>query len=125
MYGIPKPSAHENADSFSYKQWFLKVYNYVLSQVKIKTTTAAYTIEADIFYIRVDATSGAITVTLPVATNCGGRQVAIKKIDSSVNSVTIARASTDTIEGSASMALASQWDKQTLISNGVDAWEKL
>ncbi len=48
--------------------------------------------------------------------------VFIKKTDSSTNAVTVAAASGDTIEGSASKALSKQYDALQLTSNGAHEW---
>ena len=125
MYGVNRPSDSNNADSFVYKQWFHSVWSYIVSRTKIKNTTISYTIEANVYYVRADASSGAITITLPPALNIAGRQIFIKKIDSGVNAVTVATSGSDTIEGSASISLATQWAKQGLISNGNNGWEKI
>lgn len=58
------------------------------------TKTAAYTAVAGEL-VMVDATAGPITITLPAQS--GGGPVAVKKLDSSANAVTITRAGTDTI----------------------------
>ena len=125
MYGVQKPSEYDPLDSFNYRQWFYRVYSHILSTVKVKTTTAAYTVENDIFYVRADATSGVITITLPTASVYPGRRIFIKKIDASGNAVTVSRGGTDTIEGSNTITLAAQWNSQELISNGNTMWEQL
>ena len=125
MYGVKKPSEYEKVESFTYKQWFQSVYGYILSRVNIANVTTSYSIVANVFYVRGDATAGAITITLPPAVDCGGRRIFIKKIDASANAVTISRSGSDTIEGANTMALAAQWNKQELISNGNNMWEKM
>jgi hypothetical protein len=78
-----------------------------------------------VFYVRVDATAGAVTITLPSALDCGGRQILVCKVDSSGNAVTVQRRGSDAIESGTSVSLSAQWDKTLLISNDVDGWEKL
>lgn len=71
--------------------------------------------------ITVDATAGSKTITLLAAATAGdGFQVAIKKIDSSSNTVMIDANSTETIDGSLTLALATQNDVAILISNGTN-----
>lgn len=125
MYGVQKPSEYDALDSFNYRQWFHRVYKYILSRVKVKTVTTTYTIEDDVFYTRADATAGAFTITLPPALPYSGRRVFVKKIDASGNAVTVSRAGTDTIEGSNTVSLAAQWNSQEFISNGNTMWEKI
>jgi len=71
-------------------------------------------------YYLCNATSGAITINLPAATN--RKRFHFKKTDSSVNAVTINRAGSDTIEGAASYSLPAQYDSVTLYSDGSSIW---
>jgi hypothetical protein len=89
----------------------------------IKTITAtAYTASNGDNTILCNATGGAITVTLPPATAAmAGRILTIKKIDASVNSVTIAGNASETIDGSNTQPLALQWEYLTIKCNG-SAW---
>ncbi len=57
----------------------------------------------------VDATDGPITVTLLVAAE-STRELTVIKIDASANAVTVAAQTGQTISGSATHALAAQWD---------------
>lgn len=69
--------------------------------------------------ILVDATSGAITISLLAAATAGtGFQVAIKKTDSSANAVTIDGNSSETIDGATTLALSSQYDVAVLTCDG-------
>lgn len=125
MYGVQKPPARDSVDGYTYKQWFQSVWRYVVSRIKIKTAIASYSVEADIFYVRADATAGVMTVTLPVANQYPGRQILVKKVDAGGNAVTVGITGTDTIEGAASVSLSAQWNKQGFISNGNNGWEKV
>jgi hypothetical protein len=85
------------------------------------TKTANYTVtEADRDkLILVDATSGAVTITLLASATAGdGFRVAIKKIDSSGNAVTIDGNLSETIDGNTASTLSTQYDSENLISNG-------
>jgi hypothetical protein len=65
-----------------------------------------------------DATGAAFTVTLPPAAQYKGLQFIIKKVDASANAVTIDGAGSETIDGAATLDLASQYDSATVISDG-------
>lgn len=67
----------------------------------------------------VDATSGAITITLPEAALAA--RVIVKKTDSSVNAITVATPGSETIDGSASLTISSQNEAYSLISDG-ESW---
>jgi hypothetical protein len=69
--------------------------------------------------ILVDATSGAITISLLAAATAGdGFQVAIKKTDSSTNAVTLDGNASETIDGSTTASLSTQNDVAILTCNG-------
>lgn len=108
---------------------------------RIRNLSAAATLTLDDEIVIVDATASAITITLPLAgkntygfgnytstyqksIQSTGFPVTIIKIDSSTNAVTIVPQSTNTIEGSTSATLTSQYAKNrfTPIRNGL--WMK-
>ena len=69
--------------------------------------------------ILVDASGGAITVNLLAAATAGdGFRVAVKKVDSSSNNVTIDGNSSETIDGATTLLLDGQYDSVVLVSNG-------
>lgn len=85
------------------------------------TKTSAYT-AAPGQTVPVDASSAAVTITLPAATRSGDR-VVVKKVDSSTNAVTIARAGSDVINtSSTSLSLIFQHQSTVLRSSGAGVW---
>jgi uncharacterized membrane protein len=112
-------------DVYVNSRWRNKVRDFFRNFYRIKNVTAAYTVEDDYYYIRVDATAGAVTVTLPVASKKLGRSILIKKVDSSGNAVTVSRQGTDTIEGSNTVSLAAQWNKTLVVAGAALSWEKI
>ena len=85
--------------------------------------TSAYTLTIDdaTKIISVDATSGAVTITLlPAATAGEGFVVAIKKTDSSSNAVTIDGDGAETIDGSATFSLPTQYEVVSIRSDGAN-----
>ena len=80
--------------------------------------SAAATLDGTYQTVAVNATSGAVTITLPAAAGCTGRRYDIKKVDSSANAVTIDGNSAETIDGAATYALSAQYSSVTIISNG-------
>lgn len=86
----------------------------------VANKTANYTVLAsDISnLLRVDTTAGAITITLPqISTLTDDFAVLVSKVTSDGNAVTIARSSTNTINGATSYALTSQWQSAWLIAD--------
>lgn len=69
-----------------------------------------------------DATSCALTYTLPAASASAGHLLFFKKTDSSGNAVTISRAGTDLIDGATSYCLATQYKYVKLVSDGMSNW---
>lgn len=66
--------------------------------------------------VLVDATGGAITITLPLASTRA--RLAVIKVDSSANTVTVQRSGSDLIVASTSITLAKQNDGVQLAGDG-------
>jgi hypothetical protein len=84
----------------------------------IATKTGAYTLINTDSTILGDATSAAFTLTLPTAVGIAGRIYTLKKIDSSVNAVTIDGNGAETIDGEATYSLSTQWKYVSIQSDG-------
>jgi len=84
---------------------------------KVTVQTADYTASLS-EVVLVDASSGAVTITLPAPST--GAIVWIKKIDNSPNAVTIAPNATEKIDGASSFIIAAQYESYTLVSDGTD-----
>jgi len=67
----------------------------------------------------INATSGAVTVTLPTAVSNAASFI-IKKTDSSTNKVTIDGYSTETIDGGTTYVLNDQFNYVEIVSNGTN-----
>jgi hypothetical protein len=64
----------------------------------------------------VDATAGAVTITLPALPAAGGYPLIIKKSDASVNVVTVDGGAAN-IDGAATFPLAAQWETVTVVGD--------
>lgn len=73
--------------------------------------------------IRVNATGGAVTMTLETAIGCDGRQHTFIKTDSSSNAMTLDGFGTETINGALTQSTTAQYAFFTLKSNGVTGWD--
>ena len=89
--------------------------------VATSTKTSNYTISGTDVVIFADATSGNVTITLPVASSTPGYRFDIKRIDNSGNSCSVARSGSDTIDGATSQSIPVQYTSLTVVSNG-SAW---
>lgn len=89
-------------------------------QTGVAAKTGAYTLTVNDSVILVDASGGAVTITLPAAaTGLIGQTWRVKKTDSSGNAVTIQRNAapgTDTVDGGASTTLTTQYQAKDIIA---------
>lgn len=86
------------------------------------TKTTSFTADDGATVYLCDATSGNITATLPTAASADTRVYYIKKIDSSVNIVTIDGDSSETIDDSTTQVISFQYDSAEIISDGSEWW---
>lgn len=87
---------------------------------------AAYTAREEDHTILVDATAAAVTVTLPKAEK--GRVFVVKKIDSSVNAVTVDGFASETLDGATTTTLTVRYASAQIQGNvvsGVGSWHIL
>jgi hypothetical protein len=89
--------------------------------ITVLTKTLDYIAVATDSVILVDATAGAVAITLPTAA-VSGTTIRVKKIDSSANAVTVTRAGADTIDGATTQVISSQYTAIDVIANGGTAW---
>ena len=82
------------------------------------TKTSNYTVSQNDYTVLGDATSGGITFTLPIASSNTGRIFYIKKIDSSVNTVTIDGNGSETIDEGTTAIITNQYEAITVQSDG-------
>lgn len=88
--------------------------------VPISSKTSAYTATNSDAVIAADATSGAFQVTLPTAVGMPGRQFVIKRTNSGTNNVTVGTTSSQTIDGSTTFVLTSQYHTVMVASDGAN-----
>jgi hypothetical protein len=92
-----------------------------ITDVVVTNTAIDLTLDATHRTVTVDATAANRTITLPAAASCSGRTYVIKKIDVSVNTVTIDGDGSETIDGAATVVISSQYAGKTIQSTG-SAW---
>jgi len=96
----------------------LHVAGPIATAIASKSTT--YTVTATDSIVTASASGGAFTVTLPTAVGITGRQYTIKKTDNSANAVTVGTTSAQTIDGSTTSSLSSQYQYVTVVSDGAN-----
>jgi hypothetical protein len=84
------------------------------------STTSTSTIDWIVETLDVDATSGGKTITLPSAVGVRTFRFTVRKRDLSGNAVTVATTSSQTINGSTTYSLASQYKYVTVESDGAN-----
>lgn len=87
-----------------------------VSSVVTKTSGYVATIADDV--ILVDATTGSIIIDLYAAATGTGRSLVVKKIDASANTVTIRGHLAETIDGSNTKVINSQWTAVDMVCDG-------
>jgi hypothetical protein len=86
------------------------------------TVAANYTAAIYNINIFANATSGAITVTLPTAIGNNGKMLSIKRINSNANNVTVATTSSQTIDGNTTYVISNPRETITVVSDGTN-WQ--
>ena len=81
-----------------------------------------FSITANNATILVNCAAEPLTTLLPGAATVSGQQYKVKKIDSSNNAATIATTSSQTIDGSLTYVLATQYKSATVQSDGSNWW---
>ncbi len=69
-----------------------------------------------------DATSGAFSVNLPAAAGNGGKIYYIKKIDSTVNNVTVDPNGSETIDDETTKIIINQYTTMMIVSDNNEWW---
>ena len=82
---------------------------------KVSTQTSSFTASLLVDYYLIDTTSGAVTVTMPVAKN--NQQLTFIRT-AGANSVTLNRAGTDMINGATSLTISTSYTPINLLAIG-------
>lgn len=85
----------------------------------VVTVDEAFTVGSEPVVI-CDASGGDFTVTLPEAEKATGYRYVFKKIDASVNAVTIDGYGAETVDGAATKSLSAQYETLTVVCDGTE-----
>ena len=88
----------------------------------VRTITASDSVQFTDQAILCDASGGALTVTLPVASDNLGRTLRIKKSDSTAAIVSVAPTGSDLIDGNASVDMPRPYTALLLVSDASNWW---
>jgi hypothetical protein len=89
-----------------------------ITATSVTSKTANYTATTSDDVILCNASGGAFTITLYAASGNSGKQLTIKKTDSSNNAVTIDGNASETIDGTTTKAIAAQYTSLTIVCDG-------
>lgn len=89
-------------------------------RLPVASKTANYTLTAADWMILLDVSGGNATITLPASTGISGRAYVVKRTDNSANTATLAADGSETIDGVANKTLPNQYDKITVVSDGLN-----
>lgn len=121
MFGIGNPStSYEVTPSFF--GWLISVRSWFQACTGTSSKTAAYTFDQNTFFVTADVTSAGFSITLPLASANPGRQIAVKKIDGSGNTLTVARSGSDLIDGATTVTTTTQYKAWVFLSDGISNW---
>lgn len=120
-YGVQPPQFSD--DNQNLMAWLSTVFRFSQSKTGVISTSTSYNVPWDIFWVRMNATGGARTVTFPLSVNSKGRQIGVIKTDASGNNVTATALTGDSINGTA--ALGSQWAAAVFIADGTTNWDRI
>jgi len=90
------------------------------SLIALTTVSSLATLNATQGYVLCNASGGAFTVNLPAAS--ARKRYHLKKIDSSLNAITVTPNGADTIQGAGTYSLILQYNSVTIYSDGTSTW---
>lgn len=89
-----------------------------LGLAPITSVSGNTTLDGSYHTVLVDASGGAVTITLPAAASNTKRIYVIKKIDSSQNPVTVDPNASELIDNDSTVVINSQWNAISIHCNG-------
>lgn len=104
--------------------WFVLANFSKVRMVPIVSKTTTYTATLNDEVILADTSGGAWTLSLPAAAAATGKVYTVKKTSSDANLVTIDPSGSETIDGSTTKTLLTQYSSISIISNGTN-WSML
>lgn len=91
-------------------------------KVGVKSASSPTTIEDDDTLFLIDASAGPVSIDLPLAADNIGRAVVFKKVDASLNAVTLAADGADLIDGAATLAITTQYLAYHVVADSNGWW---
>lgn len=115
---IPAGGAADPVPNNTFKDFTGSSAAYLASQAAAATITSAFTPTYSGQTVFADASAAAFTITLPTAVGNNGFWFRIKKVDSTLNEITVATNASQTIDGStANKLIRVQYESMTFVSD--------
>ena len=123
----PKPTEREIVDAVNalIDLGILTNGPVTLGITALTSASSPYTVTASDQYLRVDTSSGAVTINLPAKASSDGRQLTVKKVTLDDNAITLDGNSTDTIDGAATQTIYGQYEGLTIRCDATAGWDIL
>jgi len=123
----PKPSEREIVDAVNalIDLGIISTGPLSLGITSITNASSPYTVTASDQYLRVDTSSGSVTINLPAKASSDGRQLTVKKVTLDDNVVTVDGDSSDTIDGAATQVIYGQYEGLTIRCDATAGWDIL
>jgi hypothetical protein len=96
----------------------MALQNTIWNHVTIDADDSPYTVPDWGYHVDVDASGGPVTVVLPTAVDKAGALIEVRKVDASINVVTVVPSGAETINGEDELVIYGQYDSYSLRSDG-------
>ena len=94
----------------------------IIVPFQTRTVTSNTSLTTSDCLVLVDATAGNVTIDLAPVAGKEGSEVIVKKVDSSVNTVTVDANGSETIDGTTTKVLTTQYESIRVASDGATWW---
>lgn len=95
---------------------------YLFPVKRLAVANSPYSVNNNESVFLVDASGGAVVLNLRPAMEWETKRISVKKIDASANTVTIDANGVETIDGSATKVISTQYASLELVSQGGAVW---
>lgn len=119
IFGLPVQSKNDTEYVRNIAWWVRRLFD--LTQYNFEVVTASKAVRLTRYVYLVDASAGAVTITLPTAKEAKGEWLIVKKTNNGTPNVTVDGSGSETIDGGTTLTISGHWDVRKLASDGV-AW---
>lgn len=117
IFGLTVQSKNDAEYVRSIAFWVRRLFDLTTYQFEEITTSQTIRVTRQVYLV--DASGGAVTITLPPAKDAKGEWVLIKKTNSGTPNVTVDGDGSETIDGSTTLTISGHNDHYKIASNGI------